>query len=180
MMTTKDLDRLAGLNLDSLPRAAPKTLFDKPVGAVLIALGSNYQAKRHLIEVREKLALLGTMRLSKPFQNPDFTATAAQPKPDYVNQCVYLCLNQAMTLGYIQQIFKSFESSCGRNRLKEPQQVIKKVTMDIDILLVHLQLSSKEDLNSPSGWTVSKWTVMADRYPFKAHEILGVEELASK
>lgn len=182
-MTFKMHKNLANLNLEGLKNCAPEQLQTYSVTALLLALGSNYQAEKHLARVRETLADLGEIQLSTAFQNPDFTATPELPKPDYTNQCVYLALTSAMTLQQLQQTFKKFESDCKRQRLTEAQTSIKRpietVTMDIDILLIETafnknSLSKKEISKSPK-----QWVIMADRYPFKAHERAGVEELIS-
>ena len=183
---------LADLNLEDLKQCAPEQLQTHSVSAVLLALGSNYQAEKYLPRAREQLAALGEIQLSTAFQNPDFTATPELPKPDYTNQCVYLTLTSAMTLQQLQQTFKKFESDCNRQRLTEAQTSIKRpieiVTMDIDILLIETVLiktipnnnslsknkTSKEIAKSPK-----QWVIMADRYPFKAHERAGIEELIS-
>ena len=162
--------KLANLNLDDLKKCVPEQLQTQSVTALLLALGSNYQAETHLPRVREKLADLGEIQLSMAFQNPDFTATPELPKPDYTNQCVYLTLTSAMPLQQLQQTFKQFESDCGRQRSSESiKKPMKIVTMDIDILLIKLD----DKQNSLS----KKWIIMADRYPFKAHERAGIEEL---
>ncbi|WP_435978552.1 2-amino-4-hydroxy-6-hydroxymethyldihydropteridine diphosphokinase [Psychrobacter sp. DM4] len=174
MMTIEGLDTL---HFECVPSATSNSLQDKEVTAVLIALGSNHQADSHLPQVIEQLAVFGDITVSTPFQNPDFTATAMQSKPDYVNQCVYLCLHQAITLGHLQQLLKSIEGQCGRNRSTEAQQTVKRVTMDIDILLVRLNsnsLSIKCVFNLSNGWII-----LSDRYPFKIHETLGIRELSS-
>ena len=175
---------LTNLNLEDLKQYTPEQLQMQSVTAVLLALGSNYQAEKHLPFVREKLTILGEIRLSTAFQNPDFTATLEQPKPDYINQCVYLTLTSVMTLQQLQQSFKRLESDCGRQRCSESiKHSIKIVTMDIDILLIKLEdkenslsknKASKEIAKSPK-----QWIIMADRYPFKAHERAGIKELIS-
>lgn len=164
------------LNLATFTQCAPETVQVQPVVEVVLALGSNYQADKYLPLARQRLAALGEVRLSTAFQNPDFTATLEQPKPDYTNQCVHLVLTTQMSLTQLQQTFKTLEGDCNRCRQTEPNQ-IRRVTIDIDILLIKL---SKEN-NSLSKKLVSKpmsdWIIMADRYPFKAHEEAGVEEL---
>ena len=165
--------------LESLTRCQPEALQDQPVTAVLLALGSNHDADIHLPRVRENLAALGEIQLSFAFQNPDFTSTEAQPKPDYTNQCVHILLMSPMTLQKLQQIFKQFECDCNRQRLTETQAAIKKVTMDIDILLIQTVID-KNSLSKNNNIKKSKWIIMADRYPFKAHEKVGVEELMLK
>ena len=161
------------LNLKALNRRAPEQLQMEPVGTVLLALGSNHQAEKHLLSVRKRLATLGKVEFSTAFQNPDFTATPELPKPDYNNQCVYLKLTLPLTLQQLQQIFKSFEDDCHRERLIESQISIKQVTMDIDILLIKLV----NNINSLSNKNDSKWIIMANRYPFAAHEEAGLNEL---
>ncbi|MGA4438794.1 2-amino-4-hydroxy-6-hydroxymethyldihydropteridine diphosphokinase [Psychrobacter pocilloporae] len=160
----------------TLTQCAPEILQAQSVVEVVLALGSNYQAEKYLPIARESLAALGEIRLSTAFQNPDFTATLEQPKPDYTNQCVYLALNTPMSLQRLQQTFKALEGDCNRRRQTEPKQV-RRVTMDIDILMI--KMAGKE--NSLSKYStfksISDWIVMADRYPFKAHEEAGVEEL---
>ena len=172
---------LADLSLETLKKQTPELLQTQSVTAVLLALGSNYQAEHYLPLVRKDLAALGEIQLSTAFENPDFTSTEAQPKPDYTNQCVYLRLVEPMTLQQLQQVFKDLEGDCHRQRLTEAQTPIKKVTMDIDILLIETPLiegvSDENSLSKNKDFEESNWIVMADRYPFKAHEKAGVEEL---
>jgi len=165
------------LNLAILTQCAPETVKARPVVEVVLALGSNYQADKYLPLAHKGLAALGNIRLSTAFQNPDFTATLAQPKPDYTNQCVHLALVTPINLQQLQQIFKNLEGDCNRCRQTEPNQV-RQVTMDIDILmikLVNIENSLSENIKSEP---ISDWIVMADRYPFKAHEEAGVRELS--
>ena len=165
--------------LESLAHCQPEALPAQPVTAVLLALGSNHDADIHLPRVRENLAALGEIQLSTAFRNPDFTSTAAQPKPDYTNQCVHILLTSSVTLQQLQQIFKQFECDCNRQRLTETQAPIKKVTMDIDILLIQSAID-RNSLSKNNNIKQSKWIIMADRYPFKAHERAGIEELMVK
>ncbi|MEJ6069025.1 hypothetical protein MT378_14885, partial [Psychrobacter sp. 16-Bac2893] len=110
---------------ESLISCDPETLQAQPVKAVLLALGSNYDAQIHLPRVRERLTSIGAITLSTAFQNPDFTAIIELPKPDYTNQCIYLSLAKPVTLQQLQQSFKQFECDCQRQRLKEPSTSIK-------------------------------------------------------
>lgn len=125
------------LNLERLTQCPPETLQAQPVVEIIIALGSNYQAEKYLPLALECLVTLGQIRLSTAFQNPDFTATLKQPKPDYTNQCVHLILATPMSLQQLQQTFKNLEGDCNRCRQTELMQV-RQVTMDIDILLIKL------------------------------------------
>ena len=164
------------LNVATLIQCAPETLQAQPVVELVLALGSNYQAEKYLPLARESLAALGEIRLSTAFQNPDFTATTQLPKPDYTNQCVHLALSTPRSLQQLQQTFKTLEGDCNRRRQTEPKQV-RRVTMDIDILMVRLA-TIENSLSKKSAFkSISDWIVMADRYPFKAHEEAGVKEL---
>jgi len=164
------------LNVATLTQCAPETLQAQLVVEVVLALGSNYQAEKYLPLARESLAALGEIKLSTAFQNPDFTATLEQPKPDYTNQCVHLVLNTPMSLQQLQQTFKTLEGSCNRHRQVEPNQ-LRRVTMDIDILMIKLATIENSLSKDSTSKSIYDWIVMADRYPFKAHEIVGIEEL---
>jgi 2-amino-4-hydroxy-6-hydroxymethyldihydropteridine diphosphokinase len=163
---------------ESLTSCEPEALQVQPVTAMILALGSNHDADTHLPRIRECLANLGTMMLSTAFQNPDFTATIDLPKSDYINQCVYLSLAKPVTLQQLQQTFKRFECDCERQRLTESPTAIKAVTMDIDILLI--KVAPENSLSKNKNFEYSEWIIMADRYPFKAHEKAGIKELISK
>ena len=157
--------------MSTLSIVAPETMKSARVNSAVLALGSNYRANYYLIKVRKKLATLGILSLSTAFENPDFTATRQQPKSDYTNQCVQLELSPPLSLQQLQHRLKQFENDCDRQRQSSSSthralanQAVNDVSMDIDILLV--------ELASTDGWVV-----MADRYPFKAHESVGVAEL---
>ncbi|MGM8885332.1 2-amino-4-hydroxy-6-hydroxymethyldihydropteridine diphosphokinase [Psychrobacter sp. 1U2] len=176
-MSNKDL---ADLKLESLPRLSITELQPLAVSAALLALGSNYQADHHLPYVQNILAELGEIELSNAVKNPDITATKEQPKPDYINQSVYLALSKSMTLAQLQQVFKNLEDECGRERTQKSkssgsQGAVTKVSMDIDILLV--KINHKK--NSLSKFE-NKWTVIAERLPFADHEMTGIKELQKK
>ena len=162
----------------TLTQCAPETVQAQSVVEVVLALGSNYQAEKYLPIARESLAALGEIRLSTAFQNPDFTATLEQPKPDYTNQCVHLALSTPMSLQQLQQTFKALEGNCNRRRQTEPKQV-RRVTMDIDILMIKLATIENSLSKYLTCKSKSDWIVMANRYPFKAHEIIGIEELTA-
>ena len=165
------------LSVEALTQCSPESLQAQPVVEVLLALGSNYQTEKYLPLARERLAALGEVRLSTAFQNPDFTATTQLPKPDYTNQCVHLVLTTPMSLQQLQQTFKTLEGDCHRCRQTKPNQV-RRVTMDIDILMIKLA-SVENSLSKNIVYLPKKnWIIMTDRYPFKAHERLGIEELA--
>lgn len=171
-MTHNVLDNInVNVDLAALTIGSPVLLQQQALTAVLLALGSNYHAKYYLRRAREFLATLGVIQLSTAFQNPDFTASLVQPKPDYTNQCIQLSLHQSMTLRELQPIFKDIEKACDRKRLATPS-ALKQVTMDIDILLIKSSSTLKEQSD--------EWIIMADRHPFKAHECAGVAELLAK
>ncbi len=166
------------LNLATLTKCSPEMVQAQSVAEIVLALGSNYQAEKYLPLARRHLSALGEVRLSTAFQNPDFTATTQLPKPDYTNQCVHLALTTPMSLAQLQHTFKVLEGDCNRCRQTEANQV-RLVTMDIDILLIKLAEKenslSKESISEP----MPDWVIMADRYPFKAHENAGINELVN-
>ncbi|MCG3859529.1 2-amino-4-hydroxy-6-hydroxymethyldihydropteridine diphosphokinase [Psychrobacter sp. Ps2] len=166
------------IDLETLTQGEPETLQTQPVVEVVLALGSNYQADKYLPLARKRLAALGKVDLSTAFQNPDFTASLDQPKPDYTNQCVHLVLTTPMSLQRLQQTFKSLEGDCNRCRKTEPNQV-RRVTMDIDILMIKLANVENSLSRKLASKPMPDWIVMADRYPFKAHENAGIQELIS-
>lgn len=161
---------LAYLHYDSLAKISFAELQPQSVSAVLLSLGSNYQADYHLQIVRKSLAELGAIKLSSAFENPDITATRQQPKASYVNQCVSLNLSKSITLAELQQLFKDLEQHCGRQRSLKSN--VEQVSMDIDILLVKLA----NDQNSLSN-DKDEWIVVAERYPFKEHEKAGIKDI---
>lgn len=167
------------MNVSKLNKYAPAVVQSCSVSAVLLALGSNHQAEYYLPRVRDTLSLLGNVQLSTAFRNPDFTATQEYPKPDYTNQCIYLLLASDMRLEQLQSRFKAFESECHRQRSTK-LDTIKQVTMDIDILLVKLSGKENSLSNKKSDKWKSSWIVIADRYPFKEHENIGIAELLAK
>lgn len=221
---------IPSLPLSQIGHRSPAVLAHHKIKAALLAIGSNYQADYYLAKVAEQLTALGEMQVSTPLQNPDFTATVEQPKPDYVNQCLLLSLHAPMNLSALQKVLKGFEAKCDRHRDNESNSSCKlegggnqalsekgggyhssRVTMDIDILMVQLGQDLATDstdfsLNSLSNLIIevhadsqfdfevsqttfkrttldrsiakkNEWLIMTNRYPFKAHEILGLKEL---
>ena len=78
-------DKSLSIDIATLNQYEPKYLQAQMVMAVILALGSNHRAAEYLSRVREKLATLGKLECSAAFENPDFTATKEQPKPNYTN-----------------------------------------------------------------------------------------------
>ncbi|WP_227429566.1 2-amino-4-hydroxy-6-hydroxymethyldihydropteridine diphosphokinase [Psychrobacter sp. I-STPA6b] len=146
-----------------------------PIAEVVLSLGSNHQATQHLAYAQQALYLLGHTVYSPLFKNPDFTATVSQPKPDYTNQCVSLQPTSIITLKEFIHTIKQIELQCQRqrtglanNEYLQSQNVqssaIKLVTLDIDLLA--LQFVGQ-----------SQWYRLAERFPFKAHEWKGLQDM---
>jgi len=150
--------------IDNLNTITPEKVDALLISEVVLALGSNYQAEKHLAYVQNKLAALGQVQCSAAYQNPDFTATPERPKPDYVNQCMYLRLYQAHTLSALQSAFAVLETDCNRCRTATTDSV-RLVTMDIDILLIRVNEAN------------AVWQLLSNRMPLKAHERIGVNAL---
>lgn len=148
--------------LQNLPICDPNAIAHHLVNGAVLALGSNHDSGRYFDIVHQELSRLGKICASNLLVNPDFTSTKANPKPDYTNQAVVLTLGQSLTLSELEQKLKAIEHHC--NRCREPKNTRNLVTMDIDILLIKTMLPS--------------WIILANRYPFKAHEICGLAELS--
>lgn len=161
--------------LANLSRCQPQALAQQQVVAAVLALGSNYHAKEYLSKAQRLLADLGELHFSPAIQNPDFTATAEQPKPDYINQCAYLSLRQPLSGQQLSERLRALETACDRQReinpptltknchqpeIKSQQDAmtagtdsLKAVSMDIDILLLQLAQvdTSNEQQRSPTS-----------------------------
>ena len=171
------------------------------VGRVFLSLGSNHNACQYLAYAREVLNELGQMWCSPELVNPDFTASAAQPKPDYTNQCILLSLSTPVPPAEFLAMMATIEQDCQRQRqplstvsssgdntnynhnsstntsgvasvasTSKNRQTEKKsnsaklVTLDIDLLAIQ-----------PLQQNI--WYRLAERYPFKAHELYGMRAL---
>lgn len=153
-----------------------------PVGYI-VELGSNQEASYHLQQSRDVLEKQASLAYwSTEFINPDYTATATNPKLDYTNQCGYLELKQevqpCLTLGELVKASKVIEKKIQRdfyeaekiNRL-EVDELLQSITepknrvviIDIDILAIVTE----------SGEIIA----VKERYPFKHHEWVGLIEL---
>lgn len=153
----------------------------------LIELGSNENASQHLAQARKELSQLCTKsQWSIEFVNPDYTATKLNPKPDYTNQCGYLIFSNTQNdingnLGKVIQSSKVIEKKIQRdfyaaqklsqldvesliNSITEPKN--RNVIIDIDVLAI----------KTFDG----DWIAILERYPFKAHEWVGISELIDK
>lgn len=172
------------LELDKLVKRSPKALAEQPVTAVIVALGSNYLAEYYLARAHAQLKQLGAVRLSSAFTNPDYTATPQLPKPDYTNQCAMIELTQPLILASLIQQLKEIEASCDRQRcglsLSDEQQDYQsnQVTMDIDVLILKCmsEVAENEQIEQVHCQK-STWVILANRYPFKAHELKGLAQL---
>ncbi|WP_201532602.1 2-amino-4-hydroxy-6-hydroxymethyldihydropteridine diphosphokinase [Psychrobacter ciconiae] len=153
-------------SLQTLPVCDPNAITQNLIGAAILALGSNHNAERYFDIAHQALLQMGKICASSLWVNPDFTSTKASPKPDYTNQTLVLTLSRPMTLFDFEQKLKAMENHCDRRNSNVAQNL---VTMDIDILLVNLKAKS-----------LQPWCILANRYPFKAHEICGLAELNVK
>uniref|UniRef100_A5WEV1 6-hydroxymethyl-7,8-dihydropterin pyrophosphokinase n=1 Tax=Psychrobacter sp. (strain PRwf-1) TaxID=349106 RepID=A5WEV1_PSYWF len=158
----------------------------QPIGYV-VELGSNEAADRHLVQARQCLSQLAKNSVwSTEFVNPDYTATEDNPKPDYTNQCGYLIMGvhtalDNPSLGELIKTTKIIEKQI-QNEFFEAQKLSqldvhsvihnmsepknRRVIIDIDVLAI------KTADNELIG--------IAERYPFKHHEWVGLQELHQK
>ncbi|PNK59534.1 hypothetical protein [Psychrobacter sp. FDAARGOS_221] len=158
----------------------------------IVELGSNENANPHLAQARNQLSSLCDQRIwSTAFVNPDYTATIDNPKPDYTNQCGLLVMSEGHqdVLGliaatkdierHIKQGFfdsqpstsiqtstsrtKSFDSAASTTTNVKPAN--RQVLIDIDVLALV---------------TANGVIAINERYPFKNHEWVGINELYTK
>lgn len=122
---------------------------------LLIALGSNYQAEIFLNFARQQLATFGKGQFSSVFINPDYRNPN---NPQYSNQCAIIFIEKKQLLAKIIQQLKLLEITCQRQK-NQPL-----VTLDIDVLAIKIEKSPH-------------WQIIDKRYPFKPHEMIGINEL---
>ncbi|MFC0820806.1 2-amino-4-hydroxy-6-hydroxymethyldihydropteridine diphosphokinase [Moraxella marmotae] len=133
----------------------------KDIQAVVLALGSNYQADAAFGVALEQLATLGVICLSDKNVAQDFTGRSRRL---YHNACAYLLLNQATDYQTLNEQCKAIERLCGRDNAKKTAEFDYQVAMDIDILAVYAQ---------------GLWKINTARLPLKAHDIAGVAQVAA-
>ncbi len=122
---------------------------------LLIALGSNYQAEVFLNFAQQQLTTFGKSQFSSVFINPDYRNPN---NPQYSNQCAIISLEKSQSLAKIIRQLKLLEIACQRQK-NQPL-----VTLDIDVLAIKTEQNSY-------------WQIIEKRYPFKIHEIIGINEL---
>ncbi len=125
---------------------------------ILIALGSNYQAQVFLNFARQQLATFGKSQFSSVFINPDYRNPN---NPQYSNQCAIILLEKSQSLAKIIKQLKLLEITCQRQK-NQPL-----VTLDIDVLAIKTEQNPY-------------WQIIDKRYPFKTHELIGINELFAR
>lgn len=154
----------------------------KPI-AYIVELGSNHQASHNLQQARMALMQYSDQaHWSTEYINPDYTATESNPKPDYTNQCGYLTVNQdeqtPQSLGDLVKASKVIEKKieCDFYEADKINQ------LDVDYLLPSISKSRERQviididilaIKTESGRVIA----LAERYPFKQHEWVGLAEV---
>lgn len=151
--------------------------------AYVVELGSNHQARQHLKQARMALLRHSPQAYwTAEYINPDYTATASNPKPDYTNQCGYLQLNQdqqqQLCLGELVRVSKVIEKQIQR-RFYEAEKLNK---LDVNSLIKSISESKNRqviiDIDILAIKTeAGKLIAVKERYPFKDHEWVGIREL---
>lgn len=147
-----------------------------PLFAIMLAMGSNHNANDNLAHARMMLKQLGETVFSSLLVNADYTATTAQPKPDYTNQCGIVVPYTPINLHTVNQQLKKFESH--QHRHHACHQRLGRVTIDIDVLAVRLAMP--DDRQNHQGINFAKWLFIPNRLPLKSHECHGVRELIAQ
>lgn len=162
-----------------------------PVGYI-VELGSNQKAQHHLKLSRAALeAKAVSASWSTEYINPDYTATPENPKPDYTNQCGYLQLHlnhnhdddgkTSQSLGELVKASKVLEKQIQQD-FYQAEQIDK---LDVDTLLKSIVGPKNRqviiDIDILAIMTESEGIIaVAERYPFKHHEWVGLIELYDK
>ena len=131
-----------------------------PIIGAVIAMGSNDNADRAFAVAVELLGQLGNIWLSDIGISPDFTQKTTHI---YHNACVQISLTVPMSFTELKHTLKTIESHCGR---KQTMDSFSLVAMDLDILAVQYQADKLA------------WHISQKRLPFKAHEKLGLAQIA--
>ena len=171
------------------------------MSVALLSLGSNHKAEMYLAYARDAFAKLGQICCSLAFENPDFTATAQQPKPDYTNQCVLLTLLTPMSTATFITKMAQIEKDCLRQRDLSPKSAtpseversthatistnvpIESITVPIDSITSSAKTSPAKqvtldiDILAIQPVQQDVWYRLIERYQFKAHEIVGIQAL---
>lgn len=134
---------------------------DQPVDRLVIALGSNHQAKTAFACALQELKKLGVMQLSQVVISQDFTGRSQRV---YHNACAYIVMTKSMLYKDIETLLKQIERSCGRNPAKKCAEYDYEVAMDLDILAV---------------FSDHRWQMNLARLPLKSHDLLGVQQVAA-
>lgn len=147
----------------------------KKVDGLLIAMGSNHEPQKNLSQAYDYLNGLGSgngaggVVFSEAMQTPDYTATGAEQKPDYINQCAKVDLAEPHVLAEVIAGLKQIEAQCQRQEMK--QNLTWAVTLDLDVLAVRLATDEKQELQNKQN---NIWVFIKKRYPLKAHEQAGI------
>lgn len=122
--------------------------------SIIIALGSNINHERAFATAIAELGKLGEVRLSSLTVGEDFTGRTTLI---YHNACALISLYQASDFETLVARLKDIEKRCGRVSGSQD------VPMDLDILAV---------------FDGTMWQISQKRLPFKAHERVGLSEVA--
>lgn len=131
------------------------------VNAIVIALGSNHNAKTAFTCAIKSLQALGRVALSQRICGQDFTGRSQRI---YHNTCAYIVLTKTMQYTDIEQTLKQIERHCGRNPTKKCAKYDYEVVIDLDILAVRFD---------------ERWQMNLARLPLKNHDIQGIKQVAT-
>lgn len=129
--------------------------------AIVIALGSNHDAKAAFTCAIKSLQEFGQMMLSEVICGKDFTGRSQRI---YHNACAYIILTKTMQYTDIEQMLKQIERRCGRNPAKKCAKYDYEVVIDLDILAARFD---------------ERWQMNLARLPLKNHDIQGIKQVAT-
>lgn len=131
------------------------------VNAIVIALGSNHNAKTAFSCAIKSLQALGQVILSQKICGQDFTGRSQRI---YHNACAYIVLTKTMQYTDIEHMLKQIEQHCGRNPTKKCAKYDYEVVIDLDILAARFD---------------ERWQMNLARLPLKNHDIQGIKQVAT-
>jgi 2-amino-4-hydroxy-6-hydroxymethyldihydropteridine diphosphokinase len=134
------------------------------VSNVLLALGSNIEPARHLLQAARLLkAEFSGTQFSPAYQNP----AAGFVGDDFINAAA--AFNSALAVAEVRARLQSIEETCGRRR-DDPKWAPR--AMDIDILLFGDAISDQPGLQLPRGDLLRRAYMLgpaADLQPERLH-----------
>ena len=126
------------------------------VTGILVMMGSNDKAEHRLTQALVLMGQMADLAQITPLSQLISADHTGRSQALYHNQGVCLLFRQPVQMADIVASLKAIESTCGRDTEHNSAAYGYLVALDLDILAVQM---------------AGEWWVIAERYPFKAHEL---------